>query len=234
MWKKYKLFESLTPFSLLDYHGKTSAILWFSGCDMRCSFCYNPQIVNSKGNFSYEDFSTFLKSRINLIKGIVLCGGEPTIHPEIINIAKELKKLGYKIKLDTNGLHPTIIKKLIGDNLIDFLALDFKAPKYKFHKITKAPLSFYDKFLETLEILIASDLDFEVRTTFCDKLLNIEDIENIFGELENLNFKGNYYLQNFIEGKTTLDNITTKNTIDISKELKDINRYNFSISFRNF
>lgn len=234
MWKKQKIFETLTPFTLLDFENTPSAILWFSGCNMRCAFCYNPEIVHGIGEFCFDDFSAFFEARQNLLKGIVLCGGEPTIHKQIIEIARNLKKLSYKIKLDTNGLKPEIIQVLIEEDLVDYIALDFKAPKLKFEQITNRDTKEYQTFTRSLKFLIKKDINFEVRTTFCDSLLTIDDIHNIMNELQSLNYKGVYYLQNFIDNTDNIGQIKKKNSINLFKELNNLRKYNFTIQFRNF
>lgn len=233
LWKTKKIFSSVTPFTLLDFNSYPSAILWFSGCNMRCSFCYNKDIVENKATYCFDEFTQFFQTRQSFLQGIVLCGGEPTIHPEIIEIAKELKKLNYKIKLDTNGLNPTIVKKLIKDNLIDFVALDFKAPQSEFSNITKISNTFFQNFLDTLELLIKSDLDFEVRTTFHNTLLTTHDIYEILNILKQYNYNKIYYIQNFMNNTQTIGNITSKNRINLSKMI-DSSLYNFEIKYRNF
>ncbi len=201
---------------------------------MRCGYCYNPEIVYGVGNFCFDDFSLFFDERKNLLKGVVLCGGEPTIHKQIIEIAKYLKALGYKVKLDTNGLKPEIIKILLENTLVDYVALDFKAPKEKFEIVTKTSPEKYDTFIKTLKILIKQNINFEVRTTFCDNLLTVHDVKIMMNELQNLNFIGNYYLQNFMYDTKTIGQITQKNSINLSQELCDLDKYKFSVSFRNF
>jgi len=233
LWKTKKVFNSITPFTLLDFNSYPSAILWFSGCNMRCQFCYNKDIVENKATYCFEDFRNFFHTRQSLIQGIVLCGGEPTIHPEIINIAKELKQLNYKIKLDTNGLNPIIVKKLIEDNLIDFIALDFKSPKSKFTQITKTTENLFQKFLNTLQLLITSNQDFEIRTTFHDTLLTTNDIYEILNILEQYNYNKTYYIQNFMNNTQTIGNIKNKSLINLP-QIIDISHYNFKIEYRNF
>ena len=233
LWKTKKIFSSLTPFTLLDFNSYPSCILWFSGCNMRCPFCYNKDIVENKGEYSFKDFRTFLNIRQSLLQGIVLCGGEPTIHPEIIEIAKELKQLKYKIKLDTNVLNPTGMKKLLEGNLIDFIALDFKAAQSKFTQITKTTESLFQNFLDTLQLLISSNQDFEVRTTFHDTLLTTNNIYEILNILEKYNYNKIYYIQNFMNNTQTIGNITSKNRINLSKII-DSSRYSFEIKYRNF
>lgn len=234
MWKTQKIFETLTPFTLLDFENTPSSILWFSGCNMRCGFCYNPEIVHGVGEFSFEDLESFFETRQNLLQGVVLCGGEPTINKQLIEITKQLKKLGYKIKLDTNGLKPDIIKILVEQKLIDFIALDFKAPKEKFTVVTKCSLKEYENFLKTLQFLIKNHFPFEVRTTFCDRLLELTDIETMTETLAVHNYKGVYALQNFIASKETIGKINNQNKINLEYTLKDKIKTPFSIKFRNF
>lgn len=199
---------------------------------MRCDFCYNLEIVYSKGKYSFLDFEEFLKSRKNLLSGIVLCGGEPTFHSEIYDVAKALKHLGFKIKLDTNGLKPDIVKRLQEEKLIDYLALDFKAPEYKFEQITKSKKSLYHNFIQTLKYLIKSDMDFEVRTTFHSELLTLHDIENMLELLEKLNYTKEYFLQSFVNDLETIGNIKASKKIDIKNSVSK--KYSFFIKYRNF
>lgn len=230
MWKKQKLFESLTPFTLLDFEGFPSAILWFCGCNMRCDYCYNPEIVLGKGEFSFDDFQGFFKSRANLLKGIVLCGGEPTLHKEIENSTSELKNMGYKIKLDTNGTKPKVVKKLIENHLIDYVALDFKAPQKKFEIVTKS--NEWNYFLETLQILVYSSIEYEVRTTFYGGLLEIGDIETICDILESVGFDKKYYLQNALCDTHTLGNIVDGEKKISSNDMKVFEKYPFEVILR--
>ncbi len=230
MWKKQKLFESLTPFTLLDFEGLSSAILWLCGCNMRCGYCYNPEIVFGGGEFSYEDFEQFFVSRKNLLKGVVLCGGEPTLHKEIVSLGYELKNIGYKIKLDTNGTKPKVVQELITNHLIDYVALDFKAPEDKFEMVTKSKKWSY--FLETLEILVDSSLEYEVRTTFYGGFLAIRDIEMICDILKSIGFRKTYYLQNALCDMNTLGNIVDGEKRISLNDMKIFEKYPFEVILR--
>lgn len=229
MWNKQKLFESLTPFTLLDFEGFPSLILWFCGCNMRCGYCYNPEIVLGEGKFTFEDFEQFFLSRKNLLQGVVLCGGEPTLHHEIENIAIELKKMAYKIKLDTNGTKPKVVKKLIKNHLVDYVALDFKAPKEKFEMVTNSKK--WNCFLETLHILIDSSIEYEVRTTFYGGYLEIWDIKMICNILESIGFNKKYYIQNAFCDTNTLGNILDEKKIS-SYDMKVFKEYPFTVILR--
>ncbi|MEA1955900.1 MAG: anaerobic ribonucleoside-triphosphate reductase activating protein, partial [Campylobacterota bacterium] len=167
----------ITKFTHLEYQDNLSCIVWFSGCNMRCDYCYNKDIVFAKsGEFSFNDVLEFLKTRLNLLDAVVLSGGEATSH-DLVEFCKAIKKLGFKIKLDTNGTNFKQVKELLGLGLVDFIALDYKAPKEKFGKITHS--NRYDDFSKTLDLLIDASIEFEVRTTLHNDLLNTDDINYI-------------------------------------------------------
>jgi len=220
---------SFQKFSSLDFPGRLCAILWFSGCNMRCPYCYNKDVVFGKKKIEEEEFLNFLQTRIGLLDGVTFTGGCPTMYPNLIDFAKKIKKMGFEIKLDTNGINFEVIKELVDKDLVDYIALDFKAPKHKFYEITKN--KHYEKFEKTLEFLINSDIEFEVRTTVHTDLLDENDINEIIDELHKKGYKGIYYLQNFFEtDKETIGNISPqKRKLDISKINKKI-----PIELRNF
>ena len=197
-----KAIHSFTPFTLLDYPDKSACILWFAGCNMKCDYCYNPEIVFGKGAFYFSEIISFLKSRSNLLDAVVFSGGECLIHKDIIPFIKLVKSLGFLIKVDTNGSQPKVLEKLIKEQLIDYVALDFKGPKEKFFAITKS--DFYTQFLSCLELLQASSIPFEVRTTYHSSLLNPEDIATMQHVLLELGYDKNYYIQNFRNYQNTI------------------------------
>jgi len=200
-----KIVYDITPFTHLDYPGKLAAIAWFTGCNMRCMYCYNSDIVFSKeGIHTVEDLLRFMGKRIGLLDGIVLSGGEPTLH-DLEPICRQIKEMGFLIKLDTNGLKPEQIKSLVQKGLIDYIALDYKAERAKFGYITGS--SQYLRFIETLDFLIARQFDFEVRTTVHADLLNADDINRMMHELKNRGYNKTYYLQTFVETPNNIANI---------------------------
>ena len=211
-----KPIYSITPFTLLDYPHKTACILWFAGCNMRCLYCYNPDIVLGKGKLSFQDALKFLKTRVNLLDGVVLSGGECTLHKYIINLIIEIKKMGLLIKVDTNGTNPDMIEFLLKEKLIDYVALDFKAPTDKFKSITNSDL--YSSFISSLKLLIGSAIPFEVRTTLHSSLLVQNDIQKMIDVLEKNDYKGSYYIQKFMNDTYTLSKIENSkhNAINIS------------------
>ena len=207
---------SLTPFTLLDYPHKSACILWFAGCNMRCLYCYNPEIVNGKGTLSFEEILSFLHSRKNLLDAVVFSGGECVMHKNIISLITEVKKMGFLVKIDTNGSSPDVMQQLLNQKLIDYVALDFKAPKSKFNPITKSDL--YEPFEKTLDVILKSEIPFEVRTTYHSDLLTEEDLMEMIRFLEFKNYAGNYYIQYFKNNVETLSKLGhSNNRIDCEK-----------------
>jgi pyruvate formate lyase activating enzyme len=219
---------SITPFTLLDYPDKTACILWFAGCNMRCVYCYNPDIVLGKGKFSFESVLQFLKTRKGLLDGVVFSGGECTLHPNIIFLIKEIKKMGMNIKIDTNGSKPNVLRKLIDEKLIDYLALDFKALNRKYYATTKSHL--FNQFKKSLDLLVESKIAFEVRTTLHSNLINQEDIKDMVAVLEDADYTGRYYLQNYMNDVETIGNIN--NSAKMHIDLTILNS-KLNIIFRN-
>jgi pyruvate formate lyase activating enzyme len=211
-----KTIFDITKFTTLDFPNNPACILWFSKCNMACLYCYNSQIVRGEGKYTNREILDFLHTRIGKLNGVVLSGGECTLYPHLIELCEEIKELGFKIKVDTNGLKPDVIKDLIEYSLVDYIALDYKAPPSKFTQITKATSN--EKFYKTLDFLIDKDFRFEVRTTVHSDLLQNADINAIILDLKNRKYKGIYYLQNFLQVEDTLGNITTP-SIRLDKNL---------------
>ena len=200
-----KVIYDYTPFTHLDYPNHLACIVWFSGCNMRCDYCYNKDIVFAKdGKYSYNDILAFLKTRQGLLEAVVLSGGEATSH-NLVEFCQEIKKLGFKIKLDTNGVNYANIKELLELDLLDFVALDYKAPKDKFTQITHS--NKYDDFLKTLDMLIDVSMDFEARTTIHNNLLDVDDVNEIIQELKHRGYDKKYYLQGFLDTGTNIANM---------------------------
>jgi pyruvate formate lyase activating enzyme len=225
---KNKPIYSITPFSLLDYPDKTACIVWFAGCNMRCKYCYNPDIVLGKGKSSFQDVLDFLYKRKSLLDGVVLSGGECTLHKGIIDFCKAIKALGFSIKLDTNGSRPTIIAQLLKYQLIDYIALDFKAPIHRFQFITKTKL--FHSFLQSLEVIMAAKVPFEVRTTVHSDLLSVDDLNEMVDILEQKGYRGKFFLQHFVNDTPNLSSLDAS---DYRIVRNDYNTDNIEVVVRN-
>jgi pyruvate formate lyase activating enzyme len=213
---------NITPFTLLDYPHHSACILWYAGCNMRCLYCYNPEIVLGKGTMEFSSVLSFLKTRVGLLDAVVFSGGECTIHKGISEQIEQVKALGFTVKIDTNGSRPALLHQLIKKGLIDYVALDFKSSPNKFRGITKSNL--FEPFLETLKIITNSNMAFEVRTTYHSDLLDKNDIKEMIDLLEANDYHGNYYIQYFRNGSETIEklNWSSKNLISDSLSTKRI------------
>lgn len=200
-----KVIYDLTTFTHLDYPNHLSCIVWFSGCNMRCDYCYNKDIVFAKeGKKSYNEILNFLNTRVGLLEAVVLSGGEATSH-ELTLFCKKIKELGFKIKLDTNGTNFNAIKELLNLNLLDYIALDYKAPQSKFTQITHS--NRWSDFSKTLDMLINKNFDFETRTTLHADLLDETDINEISTDLKKRGYNKPHYIQEFRDTGSNIGDI---------------------------
>lgn len=233
--------SDITKFTLQDYPNKTACIIWFLGCNMRCKFCHNVEFLKSNShnnNFlKAEDILDFLRKRVGLFDGVVLSGGECTLDRDIIDFIKAIRNLGFEIKIDTNGLNFDFVMELVEMDLLNFVALDFKAPKYKFNSVTQISEEFYEDFEKTLKFLIGSyknrKLGFEIRTTVHSDLLQEDDINEIISILDMLEYEETYYIQNFRnDNKLTLANLGKQKYL-LNRD-KIVEPKNFRVEYRNF
>ncbi|WEK33670.1 MAG: anaerobic ribonucleoside-triphosphate reductase activating protein [Candidatus Pseudobacter hemicellulosilyticus] len=193
---------SITPFTMLDFPGHTACIIWFAGCNMRCAYCYNPDIVLGKGQLSYRAVLDFLDKRRGLLDGVVLSGGECTLHKGLPGLAATIKEKGFRLKIDTNGANPALLEQLISHKLVDYVALDCKAPAAKYGTVTG--INGFREFEDSLHLLLASGMPFEVRTTVHSALLNQGDVAAIQALLEERRYPGKYYIQYALNDTTML------------------------------
>lgn len=209
--------------SLLDYPGKISAIIFTHGCNLRCPYCHNPELViegfNKDGSFSEKDILSFLESRKGKLDALVITGGEPLVQSNLLPFIKKVKEMGFLIKLDTNGTFPDRLKDFIKTGLIDYIAMDVKYPKVEYVKNSMIP-EIAKKIERSIKIIMDSGLDYEFRTTYVKPLHSLESAEGI-GQM----IKGakNYYIQNFRPGKT-IDPTLTKENSFTTKELEQIKK----------
>lgn len=166
--------------SFIDYPGKISCVLFTSGCNFECPYCHNPDLVkNTPDNvLDLNDVYDFLEARKGLLDGVVISGGEPTLHEELFSLCKEISQMGYSVKLDTNGSRPDIIKKLVDDDLIDYVAMDIKTDPYKYAPIIQKECN-SDDILSSIKTIMESSLSYEFRTTCIKPLVDTNVIDKI-------------------------------------------------------
>jgi len=200
------IIAGLQKTTLLDYPGKIACIVFLAGCNFRCPWCYSSELVLplkivKQPRISEQEFFDFLRTRKGLLDGVVICGGEPTINKELPVFIEKIKKLGFSVKLDTNGSNPKMLKDLVDTKLIDYVAMDIKAsqtnPAYK-NLMTEGITM--DNIRESVDFLKKGNIDFEFRTTVVNTVHTKEDFLEIAKWIGGPSIK--YYLQNFRAEKT--------------------------------
>lgn len=180
--------------TMIDYPGKVACILYTIGCNMRCPYCHNPELVDETAKeIPLPEVWSFLKERRGLLDGVVITGGEPTLHEDLPNFISKIKNLGYLVKLDTNGTRPAVIKKLMNEKFIDYIAMDIKAP-VEMYSFTVSRAIHTDALRQSIALIISSPIEHEFRTTVVKSLLSPADLEQIGKEICGAK---KYYFQKF-------------------------------------
>lgn len=181
----------LIKFTLIDYPGHVAAVVFTQGCNFRCRYCHNPELVYPhllQESMPKEDVLSFLRKRKGTLEGVVITGGEPTMHLGLMDFMAEIKALGYKIKLDTNGTKPEVLQEAIERKLVDFVAMDLKAPLEKYSLITG--VEFDPKIIQrSMDMIVASGLPYEFRTTYDKEVLTEEDIQALSNSVQGKNYR---------------------------------------------
>lgn len=167
--------------SLVDYPDKTCAALFTIGCNMRCGYCHNPELVLPEryaDTIPEEDILAFLATRVGKLQGVVISGGEPTMHEDLPRFIKRVKEMGFLIKLDSNGTNPQMLKSLFGDNLIDYIAMDIKGALRNYQEIVARPVDL-KAIQESIKLIKSSGIDHEFRTTVVKSQISWDDFDEI-------------------------------------------------------
>lgn len=222
------LIGGIKKTSLLDYPDKISAIVFMQGCNFNCGYCHNPGLLKnlSKNDIYNSDvFFDFLSKRKGKLDGVVITGGEATLQPDLKPFIQRIKNMGFLVKLDTNGYRPEVLENLLQNNLIDYIAMDIKAPLDKYSYITKVDTDI-SKIQKSIELVMSSKIDYEFRTTVVASMLSFCDFEKIA-----LLLKGakKYYLQKFVVSSEINDmsliNDTTYSDEDFSQIIFMLKKY---------
>jgi pyruvate formate lyase activating enzyme len=186
----------LQKFSLVDYPGKIAAIIFTQGCNFRCPYCHNPELVDParmSQPLDNDKVLAFLKTRKNKLDAVCITGGEPTIQEDLPAFLREIKAMGFAIKLDTNGSQPHALADLLSAKLLDFVAMDIKAPLERYEWVCQANCE-AAIISRSMELLRAYQMEREFRSTIVHPLLSLPDVENMMSLLQ----KGErYYLQKY-------------------------------------
>ena len=192
--------------TLLDYPGHIAATIFTPGCDLRCPFCHNSDLVNDSLDLEYyeDEVLDFLRTRTGKLSGVAITGGEPLMQPDIADFIKKVRALGLKVKLDTNGTYPEKLASLIDDGFLDYIAMDVKNSPASWAKTVGVnnAAALFNKTLQSMEIIKNSGVDYEFRTTIVKQLHSLEDMDGL-----GLLVKGSpkYFLQNFTDSGAILE-----------------------------
>ena len=191
----------LQKLSLVDFPHHTAVALFTIGCNMRCGYCHNPELVLPEryaDTIPEEDILLFLESRVGKVEGVAISGGEPTMHDDLPLFIRRVKQLGFAVKLDTNGTNPDMIRTLLNEGLLDYVAMDIKASMARYQEVVARPVD-TDAIRETVELIKKSGIDHEFRTTLVKSQVSPQDLEEI-GQL--VTGSPRFALQRFRPGRT--------------------------------
>ena len=203
------IIGGLQKISLVDYPGRSAAVIFTQGCNMRCGYCHNPELVLPErycDTVPLEDVMGFLERRRGKLDAVVISGGEPTMQSDLAEFAHNIKEMGFLVKIDSNGTNPDVLKKIIDAKDVDFIAMDIKAPLLKYFAVTARPVD-CAAIARSVRLIMSSGLQHEFRTTVVKGTLDIEDFEQIGAFI-----KGSmrFAVQKFSPAKTLNPNFARK------------------------
>ena len=187
----------LNTFSLSDFPGKVASVVFTQGCNFRCPYCHNAPLISCHEPkellIPEKQFFEFLECRRNQLDAVVVSGGEPTIHRNLPTFLRRIKDMGFAVKLDTNGSNPEVLKEILENNLVDYIAMDIKAPLTNYKKLTDT-VSSSEGIQESINIIFKNGIDHEFRTTVVEALLTPEDMQAV---RKLVPARSTYHLQKF-------------------------------------
>lgn len=185
--------------TLLDFPGKVACTVFTGGCNFRCPFCHNALLVTKlpeKPDYTEDEILSFLEKRIGLLDGVAITGGEPLLNPDIGDFIRKIRDMGYAVKLDTNGSFPERLKAIVGEGLVDYVAMDIKNRREKYTETVGLKNLDLSKIEESIDFLKSGAVDYEFRTTVVKQFHTVEDIT---AAAEWISGAKRYFLQNFVD-----------------------------------
>jgi pyruvate formate lyase activating enzyme len=226
------LIAGFQKMTLLDYPGKIAALIFTQGCNFACGYCHNPEmiprlrILPERPELEPAWILKFLKTRKGLLDGVVISGGEPTLQKDLVAFIEKIKKMGFLVKLDTNGSHPEVLKKLLKKNLLDYIAMDLKAALAGYPGLVKNKC---EKAIQTsIRLIMKSGIDYEFRSTILPRCHKKSDIKAMGKMIQGAT---QWYLQSFRPIKT-LDRSFQKEQPFSNKELYELQEIAASFATR--
>ena len=199
----------LQKMTLLDFPGRIACTVFLQGCNFRCPFCHNSDLLDfaPEGEIPVEELLSFLKKRRGMLDGVCITGGEPTVQRDLPELLRAIKALGYPVKLDTNGSNPAMLKALVAEGLVDYVAMDIKNSREKYCLTAGAPGLSMDKIEESMAFLLSGAVDYEFRTTVVRELHDEKDFQNMARWILSLSSgkKAKWlFLQSFVDRSSVL------------------------------
>lgn len=194
------LIQGLQKFSTLDFPENLSCVIFTGGCNFRCPYCHNPEMITPTPDTEFIDpgeIFAFLEQRKGKLDGVVITGGEPTLHKDLPGFIEQIRQLGFMVKLDSNGTNPDMLERLYADKLLDYVAMDLKFPTDQYPTLSQFPDT--DKILKSIQLIMDSGVNYEFRSTILPRLHNAEKIEQMGQMIQGAQ---KWYLQNFRPGAT--------------------------------
>jgi len=220
------MISGLQKMTLLDYPGKVACTVFLQGCNFRCPFCHNTDLLSSDGEefMTNDEFLDFLKKRQGLIDAVCVSGGEPTLYPDLRSLIKNIKELGFAVKLDTNGSRPEILKKLVYDKLIDYVAMDIKNSPSRYAQTCGVENCQLRNIEESIRFLTSDEVDYEFRTTVVKELHDETCIDEMGKWLYSITQKKPraIYLQQFVDRDSVLYAGLTPPSHDVLQKYREI------------
>lgn len=198
-------FNGWEKLSLVDFDGNLSTTIFASGCPFRCPYCHNADLVLEGRQLDvipWEEILGYLKKRQGILEAVCISGGEPTLGDDLLAKMAEIKSLGYKIKLDSNGFRPNILKEVVSKGLVDYIAMDIKNSLTRYHETIGNPLIDLAKIQESIEFLLSNKVGYEFRTTIVEEFHREEDMVEIANLIRGAK---RYYLQLYIDSENCIE-----------------------------
>lgn len=216
------LILGLQKTTLLDYPGKVASTIFTGGCNFRCPYCHNRDLVMPPSDalaYSIGEIFDHLNNKKRILDGVCITGGEPTLHKDLPDFISRIKDLGLLVKLDSNGTNPDMLAYLLDNRLVDYIAMDIKHSKEKYNSIACMPILDISSIESSVQLLQSSNIDYEFRTTIMKECHNEDDIISIGKWLQNAKA---YYLQSYKESEQVINPIFTPHSSDTLHHFIDI------------
>jgi pyruvate formate lyase activating enzyme len=222
--------------TLIDYPGKIAAMIFLPNCNFRCSFCFNPELIfdsEKLKDIKEEEILCFLKKQKKWIDGVVISGGEPTLHNDLPEFIKKIKDIGYLVRIYTNGANPEMLKQLIDDKMIDSIAMDIKAPltEEDYETVTNIK-GMLERVKKSILLIMKSNLEYEFRTTVVPSVHSEKDIEEIAKHIRGAKL---FVLQKFLPDNALddkLKKLKTQSNEEMEKLAKIAEKYVKNVKWR--